>query len=127
VQKVFLIALGGALGSVLRYLMSAWMQRLANGTFPFGTLTVNVIGCLLIGFLNALFFGPFLIRAEYRLAVTAGILGGFTTFSSFGWETLSFINDGEWMYAAANVAANNILGLAAAWGGYRLAVAWFGA
>ena len=115
------IACGGALGAVLRYGLSVGCQRLAGGVFPVGTLAVNVAGCLLIGFLGALLSGPALLRDELRLGLLVGVLGGFTTFSTFGWETFALLNDGEWSRAAANVVASNALGLAAVWLGYRVA------
>ena len=85
--KVLLIALGGAAGSVLRYLLHGWLQRAAGIRFPLGTLAVNVLGCLLIGCLAALFLAHSQIREEYRLGLTVGVLGGFTTFSTFSLET----------------------------------------
>lgn len=125
--KLLLIALGGGAGSALRYLVTGWVQKLSTGPFPVGTLTVNVVGCFAIGILNYMFLGPYLIREEYRLAIVTGILGGFTTFSSYGWETLSFTNDGAWLAAGANVMLNNGLGFFAAWSAYRLAETAFGA
>lgn len=122
----FLIALGGAAGSLLRYLVSGIVQTSSGSFFPLGTLSVNTIGCFIVGITGALFFGPFLIREEYRLGLMVGILGGFTTFSAFGWETLSMINDGEMVKALANIAANNILGLIAAWTGFHITQSIFG-
>ncbi len=124
--KLLLIGLGGAGGSMMRYLVGGWMQKLSNGVFPLGTLTVNVVGCFLIGLLNVALLGPFTVREEFRFAILVGVLGGFTTFSSYGWETLSLTNDGQWLAAASNFLLNNVLGFAAAWLGYRLAVTWFG-
>lgn len=121
-----LIALGGAFGSVMRYLVAGWGQRLVDGAFPLGTLMVNIVGCLFIGVLNVAFTGPVLIRPEYRMALTVGILGGFTTFSTFGWETFSLANDREFIRAAVNVVLSVGLGLAAVWAGARLAERWFG-
>ncbi len=121
-----LIAGGGAAGAVLRYAISGWVQRLANGSFPLGTLFVNVTGCLLIGVLNAIFAGPYLIREEYRIALTIGFLGGFTTFSTFGWETLALASDGQGVRAIANLLLSVTLGFAATWFGYRMALRWFG-
>jgi CrcB protein len=120
-RTLFWIACGGGAGALLRYLVSLGCQRLAGGVFPVGTLAVNVIGCLLIGFLGALLSGPLLVRDELRLGLLVGLLGGFTTFSSFGWETISLLNDGEWSRAAVNVVGSNVLGLAAVWIGYRVA------
>ncbi|MCC6682475.1 MAG: fluoride efflux transporter CrcB [Phycisphaeraceae bacterium] len=134
--KLLLIGLGGAGGSVMRYLVGGWMQKLGDGgiaklipgvgVFPLGTLTVNVTGCFLIGLLNVALLGPFTVREEFRIALLVGVLGGFTTFSTYGWETLSLTNDGQWLAAVSNFMLNNVLGFAAAWLGYRLAVAWFG-
>src|SRR5512140_63025 len=121
-----LVALGGGLGSVLRYMVAGWGQKLAPGAFPLGTLVVNIIGCLLIGFLNAAFSGPIPIRQEYRTALIIGILGGFTTFSAFGWETFSLANDGEHFRAALNILLSVGLGLVAVWIGSRLAERLFG-
>src|ERR1051325_4106279 len=91
--RIVLIALGGGLGSVLRYLLGGWVQSQSRGAFPIGTLAVNVVGCLFIGFLNTVFSGPVLIKPEYRMGLTVGILGGFTTFSTFGWETFGAIDE----------------------------------
>ena len=125
-MKLLWIAAGGAVGAALRYLVAGWMQRLTGGTFPVGTLAVNVLGCFAIGLLNYLLLGPLMVREEVRLAVVVGVLGGFTTFSSYGWETLALTNEGAWLAAGANVALNNVLGFAAAWAAYRLAETLFG-
>lgn len=124
--KILLIAAGGGAGAVLRFLVAGWGQRLTTGVFPLGTLTVNVVGCLAIGFLGALFAGPWLVREEYRLAATVGLLGGLTTFSTYGFETVSMANDGQLEMALLNVLASNALGLFAVWLGYRVSESWFG-
>lgn len=124
--KWLLIGVGGAAGSMLRYAVQGWVQRLANGSFPAGTLAVNVIGCLVIGFLAAALTGPILIREEYRIGLTVGVLGGFTTFSAFGLETFHLANDGQFRLALANVALSVVLGCIAVWIGYRIAERWFG-
>jgi CrcB protein len=125
--KFFLIAGGGALGSVLRYLVQGWVQTLSGGVFPLGTLAVNIVGCLAIGFLNKAFTEALLLRPELRLALTVGVLGGFTTFSAFGWETFSLANDGQTLRAGLNVLLSVGSGLAAVGLGYRLAEHWLGA
>lgn len=125
--KLLLIAAGGAVGSVLRYLIAGWVQLLAGGAFPLGTLAVNVTGCLLIGFLHAAFTtGPVLVREEYKLALTVGVLGGFTTFSTFSLETVTLAGDRELFAALLNAVASLILGCLAAWAGFRIAYNWFG-
>jgi CrcB protein len=117
--KLLLIAGGGAVGAVGRYYLAGWTQALARGTFPIGTLAVNVLGCLLIGMLGAFFGGPHLVRQEYRLLLMVGLLGGFTTFSTFGLETVTLINEGQFGQAGLNVLLSNGLGLLAVWLGYR--------
>lgn len=124
--KWVLIAAGGAFGSLLRYAIQGWVQRAANGTFPLGTLAVNVTGCLLLGFLAALFTGPLLLREDYRIGLTVGILGGFTTFSTFGLESFTLINAGQFGLAFLNIILSCGLGLLAVWLGYRAAEHWFG-
>ena len=128
--KFLLIALGGALGSVLRYVVQGFVQRLCANTsavsFPVGTLAVNLFGCLLIGLLGGIFVGPQLIREEYRIGLTIGILGGFTTFSTFGFESFQLVNDGQHWLALLNVALSCVLGIVAVGVGYRLAETFFG-
>jgi CrcB protein len=126
-SKVVLIFVGSGLGGVCRYALSGWAQRLGNGSFPLGTLMVNLVGCLVIGFLSAAFAGRWLVREEYRIAIIVGVIGGFTTFSAFGVETFALLNDGQYVPAVANVAASVVFGLSAVWIGYRLAERWLGA
>lgn len=125
-QKLVWIAAAGAVGSVLRYLVAGWGQRLANGSFPVGTMITNVTGCLLIGSLAALFADRVLVREVHRTAVMIGFLGGYTTFSSFGLETFALMNDGQFLRATANVVVSVVLGLTAVWVGYRLVEYWVG-
>ena len=125
--KLLFIAAGGALGAVLRYLLSGWGQGLVHGSLALGTLLVNVTGCLALGFLAGAFAGPVLISEHLRVALTIGLIGGFTTFSTYAWETFALANDGQTWAALINVLLNNILGLAAAFLGYRLAERLYGA
>lgn len=124
--KLGLIFVASGGGGVIRYLLSGWSQKLANGSFPIGTLTVNVLGCFGIGFLTAAFSGRWLLREEYRVALVIGVFGGFTTFSAFGLETFAFLNDGQYARAGVNVGLSVALGLLAVWAGYRLAQNWLG-
>ena len=119
--KLILIFLGSGLGGMLRYALSGWIQSWTTESFPTGTLVVNVVGCLAIGFLGAAFAGPKLIKEEYRIGIIVGILGGFTTFSSFGRETFALAADRQLMLAALNLLLSNGLGLSAVWLGTRLA------
>lgn len=126
-MKLLLIFLGSGAGGLARYACAGWTQRWANGAFPLGTLVVNVSGCLLVGFLAAALGGRMLVREEYRVALLIGLLGGYTTFSTFGLETFALLNDGQGWRAALNITASVVLGLAAVWFGHRLAEHWLGA
>jgi fluoride exporter len=119
-----LIFLGSGLGGVLRYALGGAIQRWHNGPFPLGTLAVNVLGCFAIGLLAGLFAGGWPVRDEHRLALTVGLLGGFTTFSAFGLETHALIRDGHAPHAALNVALHIAAGLAAVYLGHRAAALW---
>lgn len=115
---ILLIALGGALGSVARHLLTNVMQSPMPGAFPWGTLCVNVAGCLVIGVVAAAVGSGWNVRPELKLALTAGVLGGFTTFSSFGVQTLELWLAGKQAQAGAYVLASNVLGLGAVALGY---------
>ena len=125
-MKILLIACGGAIGSVLRYLVATFAQhhtalatrRWAGQALPVGTLAVNLIGCLLIGALAALFVRHTIPQEPYRLALTVGVLGGFTTFSAFGLDTLVLLQRGYWWLAALNVLVSCGGGLIAVAVGY---------
>lgn len=114
--RIFLVGIGGFVGSVLRYLASGVVQDLSKSVaFPYGTLAVNVIGCFAIGFLSYLAESRGLFTAESRALVFVGILGGFTTFSTFGSETMNLWRDGEHSYVFANIVTSLILCLGAVW------------
>ena len=116
------IGLGGFIGSVARYFVSGFVQQLTSSiNFPYGTLAVNLIGCFVIGFLSQLAEARGLFTSESRAFVFVGILGGFTTFSTFGNETMNFLIDGETLAAFVNVAAQIVLWLGAVWLGRALA------
>lgn len=114
------VMLGGAVGSALRYAVALEMGSKLGPDFPYGTLTVNVLGCLLIGLLGVLLTGPWEVREEVRLAILVGGLGGFTTFSTFGAETLGLLDAGRWSAAVLYVTVSNVAGLLAVWMGSRL-------
>ena len=114
--NILLVGIGGFIGSVARYLVSGWMQAASKSIdFPFGTLTVNLIGCFVIGFLAQLTEARGVFASESRAFVFIGILGGFTTFSSFGNDTLNLARAGETFNALSNIGANVIFGLAMVW------------
>ena len=118
---MLLVALGGALGSVARFKMSGWvLQQTPNWRFPAGTLAVNVVGCLLAGLLAGMAVKQDVFTPEARVFLFTGILGGFTTFSAFGLETLLLLKRGETAVAAANVVVSVVVGLAVAWLGYEI-------
>ena len=120
--NILFVGLGGALGSIARYLVSTWVQTAAkNINFPFGTLTVNLVGCFVIGFLAQLAEARGIFTSESRAFVFIGILGGFTTFSSFGNETLNLARGGEFWNALANIGLNVVIGLFAVWLGRTMA------
>jgi CrcB protein len=114
--NILLVGVGGFIGSIMRYLASGYVQQVSKSIdFPYGTLAVNVIGCFIIGFLAQLAEGRGVFTNESRLFVFTGFLGGFTTFSSFGNETLNLARDSQTLNALANVGANVVVGLFAVW------------
>ena len=118
--KLLAIALGGALGSLLRYALGNAIQSRAATAFPLGTLAVNVSGCFAIGLCAALATASTGMREEARAFLIIGLLGAFTTFSTYGLDTLRLAQAGELRTAALNVALGNVLGLAGVWLGARL-------
>jgi CrcB protein len=119
--QIILIALGGAVGSVLRYLVSSSTYALCGRDFPYGTLVVNVVGSFLIGFLSIILLERFAdMAAELRSLLIIGFLGGFTTFSSFSVETLSLFENGEVTRAVLNVGLSVCICLLVTWLGILL-------
>jgi CrcB protein len=116
-----LVGAGGFIGAICRYGVSGFVQRHAGlSAFPYGTLTVNLAGCFLIGIAVGLvdvrqMFGP-----EFRLFVLIGILGGFTTYSTFGYETFALLRDADFLRAFGNVIIHVVTGLVFVWLGYVL-------
>ncbi|HEY3102680.1 MAG TPA: fluoride efflux transporter CrcB [Pyrinomonadaceae bacterium] len=114
--KLFLAGIGGFVGSALRYAVSGFVQNWSGSIrFPFGTLAVNLAGCVLIGFLSQLAETRGIFSADVRTLIFIGVLGGFTTFSAFGNETINLWRDGENALAVANIAAHVIICLGAVW------------
>lgn len=113
------IAIGGAAGALARYGVGGWVQERAGFGFPWGTLVVNVVGCLLIGFalryLEAVRLAP-----EVRALVAVGVLGAFTTFSTFSYETVTLLEDGAWGRAAGYFFGSSLLGIAAVYVGISI-------
>lgn len=120
--KLFLAGIGGFIGSALRYAVTGSIQTWTKSVdFPYGTLAVNLIGCFAIGLLSYLAETRGVFTAETRTLIFIGVLGGFTTFSAFGNETMNLWRDGQNYLAAANIAAQLVLGLGAVWIGRALA------
>ena len=117
--KVLMIASGGAFGSVLRYGVQAGTVKLLGGVFPLGTLIVNVVGCFAIGVMAGALSGAAVMREEYRVGIMVGVLGGFTTFSSFGLETFALARMDRFGLAMVNVVLSCGICLTAVAIGFR--------
>jgi len=119
--KIFLIALFGAIGTLARYGLQGVVQHRMGGGFPYGTLLINLSGCLLLGFIGQITLNRMLVSADMRMAIAVGFFGGYTTFSSFGWETAKMLEEGAWLRATTYVGTSVIAGLLLSIAGIRLA------
>jgi CrcB protein len=120
--RVILAGLGGFIGASARYLIGGWIHRLMNGPiYPYGTAFINVTGCLLIGLLAGLDEARGILSTETRVFLLIGVLGGYTTFSTFGYETWQLLRDGELLAGGGNIALQIVAGLSAVWAGQALA------
>jgi CrcB protein len=113
IVRLFWICVGGAFGTGARYLLSGWALERLGPTFPFGTLAVNVIGSFLLAVLMYVGVEGGALPATLRLALTTGVMGGFTTYSTFSYETMRYLQDGLWTLAILNVAVTVVACLAA--------------
>jgi CrcB protein len=120
-NRLLLVCLGGAVGSGLRYLVSGWTLQILGTTFPWGTLVVNATGSFLLGLIMQLSLDTSIMSPELRIALTTGVLGGFTTYSTFNYESLRLAQEGDWLWAAANIGATVFGCLLAGIGGILLA------
>lgn len=120
-NSIVLVMVGGAMGSLARFLLAGFAQRYVNNGFPIGTVLVNLIGSFIIGFLWGVFENQ--PASQLRAFLFVGVLGGFTTFSAYSLETLNLFKDGNIRLALLNILLNNVLGILLALGG--LAVAKF--
>lgn len=118
--KILLLISGGAIGTLARYSLSGVVHRWFGSSFPFGTLAVNLIGSFIIGLLWGMFERESL-TPSVRAFLFMGVLGGFTTFSSFSLETLNLFRDGETKWALMNILANNLVGILLVFAGFTLA------
>jgi fluoride exporter len=122
-QELVSIAIGGAIGSVLRFLLSSWIQgRVQNRFFPWGILTVNLIGCFCIGILYGILIEHFKIGAIIRSGIFIGLLGGFTTFSSFSIDVVQLFSSDSYGSAFSYIFASVVLGIAATFLGLKLVI-----
>jgi CrcB protein len=119
-MQIALLVVFGAVGTLLRYGVQGLVQQRTGAGFPSGTLAVNIIGCLLIGFVGQFSLTHLSVRPEWRVAATIGFLGAFTTFSAFGWETVRMLQDGEFGRAGVYVGTSVVGGLIAVLAGMRL-------
>jgi len=122
--KIVLIGVAGLMGTLARYWLSGWADERWGSAFPTGTLIVNLIGCLSIGFLFHATEEKYLTDPALRSAILVGFLGAFTTFSSFGIQTFNLLRDGEVFLASVNVLISNIAGLILVWTGYAFSRYW---
>ncbi|HKW57333.1 MAG TPA: fluoride efflux transporter CrcB [Candidatus Acidoferrum sp.] len=120
-MRLFLIAIFGAVGTLARYGLQGLVQIRVPSVFPYGTLLINLSGCFFLGLIGQFALNRMVISPDWRVAITVGFFGGYTTFSSFGWETAKMLEDGEWLRATAYVGASVIFGLLLSVAGIRLA------
>ena len=107
--------MGSCLGGIARYLLTRWVQESTSSSFPYGTLAVNLLGCLAIGMLYGLFDRHGWMEPELRAFLVVGFCGGFTTFSTFALENFAMLRDGDWVPAALYAGASLVLGIGAVW------------
>lgn len=119
-RNTLAVALGGAVGTLARYGLGTWIQR-ATSTFPLSTLVINVTGSFLLGFLMRWLLST-TATPELRVALTIGVCGGYTTFSTFSYETARLIESGSWARASVYVAASVVVSLVATFAGFAMAV-----
>ena len=119
--QLVLIAVFGAIGTLARYGLQGLVQVRAGSAFPYGTLLINLTGCFFLGLIGQFTMNRIVLPPDWRLAITVGFFGGYTTFSSFGWETAKMVEDGEWLRATTYVAASVVVGLLLSVAGIRLA------
>jgi fluoride exporter len=119
--NILLIAIGGAIGSVGRHFLSVFMLRLTDSFFPFGIFAVNVLGCAIFGVIAGAAEQRVPLSIDARAFLLVGVLGGFTTFSTYAFNSVALMRDGQWSLALLNMMGQVVVGVAALWGGMMLA------
>lgn len=119
--RLLLIGLAGFVGTLARYWLSGLAARRYGETFPYGTFAVNALGCFLAGVLFSLMYDRLVTSPTLRSVIFIGLLGGFTTFSSYGLQTFTLLRDGQISLALLNIGLSNVAGLFLVWAGYKLA------
>ena len=120
-MRLTLLIIFGALGTLARYGMQGLVQQRTGGTFPWGTLAVNLLGCLLLGGVAEYALTHLSVPPEWRIGITTGLIGAFTTFSTFIWETARMLQDGDWRRASVYFVASLLGGLIAVFFGIKIA------
>jgi CrcB protein len=118
VTKTLWVGIGGAVGAMARYHLGGWMQRLLGTSLPYGTLTVNVLGSFLLALLMVVSLETQSIPPTLRIALGTGVMGGFTTYSTFNYESLQYLQEGAWGMGALNMAVTVLACLLAGWLGW---------
>lgn len=119
-KTCILILLAGGTGALARYFLSAWIQTFAGSGFPWGTITVNILGCLIFGLLWTLVEEKYMISPQLGLIVLTGFVGSFTTFSTMTFETFTLMRSSAWLTAAAYLISGQFLGIVAAFAGVKM-------
>ncbi len=119
-MRILLLIAFGATGTLARYGLDGWIQYRVGARFPAGTLAINLLGCLLLGVIGEFSLNHISVPPDWRIGLTIGLMGGFTTFSTFGWDTVRMLNDGEWLKAVVYVAASVLGGIVCMVAGMRL-------
>lgn len=120
IRNILLVGLGGGVGSIARYWCQKWFADHIQNSFPWGTFTVNILGCFLIGLIYALAEKTTLLSPQTRLMLITGLCGGFTTFSTFAFENMSLVRSGDYVYLILYISASVLLGIAAVFAGIGL-------
>ncbi len=120
-MRILWIAVFGAIGTLARFGLQGLVQARMGSTFPYGTLLINLTGCFFLGLIGQFTLNRIVVSPELRMAIAIGFFGGYTTFSSFGWETAKMLEAGEWLRATTYVTASVVFGLILSVAGIRIA------